>query len=60
MIIEFDRVERDAPERDAGVSLDVTGVETGRITEYVTEWFDDMDNVHFECRGEQTFLVAGE
>lgn len=60
MIIEFDRVERDAPERESGTSLDVTGVETDRIAEYVDEWFDDVDGVHFERRGEQTFLVAGE
>ncbi|WP_158058385.1 hypothetical protein [Halorussus halophilus] len=60
MIIEFDRVERDAPQRDSSVSLDVTGVETDRIAEYVDEWFDDVDDLHFECKGEQTFLVAGE
>ena len=40
--------------------LDVSGVETGRLNEYVGEWFPDAADVHFERKGSKTLLVAGE
>ena len=41
------------------MSLEVSAVETERIEEYVDEWFAD-EPVHFESKGDQTFLVVGE
>lgn len=59
MIAEFARGERTADGDDRTV-LDVTDVETGRVTEYVGEWFADVNDVYIERKGGKTFLVAGE
>lgn len=59
MIAQFARgkCRGDAPDRTV---LDVSGVETDRVYEYVTEWFADVNDVHLERKGGKTFLVAGE
>lgn len=59
MIAQFARGERLADDADRTV-LDVSGVETGRLNEYVGEWFPDAADVHFERKGSKTLLVAGE
>ncbi|UPV75845.1 hypothetical protein M0R89_07225 [Halorussus limi] len=59
MIAQFARGERTADDTDRTV-LDVSGVETDRVNEYVGEWFPDVADVHLERKGGKTFLVAGE
>lgn len=55
----FVRGERSHDERGRTV-VDVSDVETDRVTEYVGEWFTDVADVYFERKGGKTFLVAGE
>jgi len=59
MIAELDRGERTTDETGRTV-LDVSGVETDRVEEYVTEWFPDVGDVYLERKGGKTLLVAGE
>ncbi|NHN60825.1 MULTISPECIES: hypothetical protein [Halorussus] len=59
MIAEFARGERTADADDRTI-LDVSDVETGRVTEYVGEWFADVNDVYLERKGGKTYLVAGE
>jgi hypothetical protein len=59
MIAQFARGERIADEDDRTV-LDVSGVETERVSEYVGEWFADVSDVYLERKGGKTLLVAGE
>ncbi|WP_157971694.1 hypothetical protein [Halorussus litoreus] len=58
MNARFARAERPADGDDRTV-LDVSGVETDRVDEYVGEWLADAE-VYFERKGGKTFLVAGE
>ncbi|WP_137286594.1 hypothetical protein [Halorussus salinisoli] len=59
MITQFARGERTADADDRTI-LDVSGVETDRVNEYVVEWFPDVGDVYLERKGGKTFLVAGE
>lgn len=59
MIAQFARGERRGDEPDRTV-LDVSGVETDRVYEYVAEWFADVNDVYLERKGGKTFVVAGE
>ncbi|WP_435180646.1 hypothetical protein [Halorussus sp. AFM4] len=59
MIAEFARGERTADADDRTI-LDVSDVETDRVTEYVGEWFADVGDVYLERKGGKTYLVAGE
>ncbi|MFC4448572.1 MULTISPECIES: hypothetical protein [Halorussus] len=59
MIPEFARAERTADADDRTI-LDVSGVETDRVNEYVGEWLADVGDVYLERKGGKTFLVAGE
>ena len=59
MIAQFARGEQITDEDDRTV-LDVSGVETERVSEYVGEWFPDVNDVYLERKGGKTFLVAGE
>jgi hypothetical protein len=59
MIAQFARGEQITDEDDRTV-LDVSGVETERVSEYVGEWFSDVNDVYLERKGGKTFLVAGE
>jgi hypothetical protein len=59
MIAKFARGERRGDESDRTI-LDVSGVETDRVYEYVGEWFADVNDVYLERKGGKTFLVAGE
>ena len=59
MIAKFVRGERRGDESDRTV-LDVSGVETDRVYEYVGEWFADVNDVYLERKGGKTFVVAGE
>ena len=57
MITELVREEDAANPNET--ALEVSDVEAARVEEYVEEWFED-ESVHFECKGEETFLVVGE
>jgi len=59
MIAQFARGEQITDEDDRTV-LDVSGVETERVSEYVAEWFSDVNDVYLERKGGKTLLVAGE
>jgi hypothetical protein len=59
MIAQFARGEQNADEDDRTV-LDVSDVETERVSEYVGKGFADGGDVYFERKGGKTFLVAGE
>lgn len=59
MIGQFARGERMTDADDRTV-LDVSGVETDRLYEYVGEWFGDVSDVYLERKGDKTFLVAAE
>jgi len=59
MIAQFARGEQITDEDDRTV-LDVSGVETERVSEYVGEWFSDVNDVYLERKGGKTLLVAGE
>ena len=59
MIAQFARGEQITDEDDRTV-LDVSGVEIERVSEYVGEWFSDVNDVYLERKGGKTFLVAGE
>ena len=59
MIAQFARGEQITDEDDRTV-LDVSGVETERVSEYVGEWFSDVNDVYLERKGGKTFLIAGE
>lgn len=41
-------------------AVDVSGVETCRVSEYVGERFPDADDVYLERKGGRTLLVTGE
>ena len=59
MIAQFVRGKQITDEDDRTV-LDVSGVETERVSEYVGEWFPDVNDVYLERKGGKTLLVAGE
>jgi len=59
MIAQFARGERPSDDSDRTV-LDVSGVETDRVNEYVGESFPDVADVYLERKGGKTLLVAGE
>jgi hypothetical protein len=59
MIAQFARGEQITDEDDRTV-LDVSGVEIERVSEYVGEWFPDVNDVYLEHKGGKTFLIAGE
>ena len=60
MIAQFARGERTTPDEAGRRVLDVSGVETDRVNEYIGEWFGDVSDVYLERKGGKTFLVAGE
>ncbi|PSP57134.1 hypothetical protein BRC82_00855 [Halobacteriales archaeon QS_1_67_19] len=60
MIAQFARGKRTTDGETDRTVIDVSGVETDRVTEYVGEWLDDVSDVHLERKGGKTFLVAGE
>jgi hypothetical protein len=59
MNARFARGECTTDDERGRTILDVSGVETERVTEYVSEWFADCE-VHLERKGGTTVLVAGE
>ena len=59
MIASFARGACTADADDRTV-MDVSGVETDRVNDYVGEWFADVSDVHLERKGGTTLLVVGE
>lgn len=54
-------VRGDHPSDEHGHTVvDVSGVETDRVAEYVSEWFPDVSDLYLERKGGRTFLVAGK
>lgn len=60
MNARFARGERTTGDKRGRTVLDISGVETERVNEYVGEWFGDVTEVYLERKGGKTLLVAGE